>query len=427
MSNILVNSELLLIQIIVNNLKNLFVSFILAVFTTVTVFAQTPSAETNLRDFFVFKSGEEITFNAYQSISDIPEDMDKMTFETGDCAENNVDCVTYYANDLKVKFWFANGDVKITKVNKDVVDAIVFLSMKPVKQQVPDEAFAAFGLDFIDDVKDVAAVDMSCTAEKLTGYKYNNATYDVVKQDCSYTFTDEFGLQTINSNRYFLGGLGLKDAFVYYYRDEEEIVPATYDTESNFDIDTVNKDESDVEVSENFFVDVPKSHKNYEAIAYLFENGIAKGYEDSTFRASEQINRAELLKLLLEAKGVDVSDKKNKGCFYDAVGKWYEPYACYAKSKGWVDGYKGGKFDGGKNVNKVEALKMLLEVFEVELLEEVNVKPFDDVKLGRWYTPYIATAKSMGLLEMEKFYTFGKGEDMRRGEMAESLYRLLTY
>ncbi|MBI4235332.1 S-layer homology domain-containing protein [Candidatus Peregrinibacteria bacterium] len=408
------------------NLKTLFASLLLAVFTTVTAFAQTVSAETNLRDFFIFPADKEITFNVFRSTSNILDSTSKMAFVTGDCAVNSVDCVTYYGDGLKMKFWFANGDVKIAKVNKDVVDALVFLSMKPVKQQVPDEAFAAFGLDYIADVKDVAAVDMSCTSEKMSGYNYNDGTYDVIKQDCSYSFTDEFGLQTVTSNRYFLNGLGLKDSYVSYFRDEDEIVPADYDSATMIDVDFVAEDKNASKVSENFFVDVTKSHKNYEAIVYLFGQGIAKGYEDYTFRASEQINRAELLKLLIEAKGDKFNADDFKDCFYDVKGKWYESYACYAKSKGWIDGYKGGKFDGGKNVNKVEAVKMLLEVFEVPMVENVDVKPFDDVKLDRWYTSYIATAKVMGLLEMDKFYTFGKGEDMRRGEMAESLYRLLT-
>lgn len=56
--------------------------------------------------------------------------------------------------------------------------------------------------------------------------------------------------------------------------------------------------------STKVFEDVDIGHPEYVALKYLSENGIIQGYADGTFRPDELINRVEALKIILEANNL---------------------------------------------------------------------------------------------------------------------------
>ncbi|EKD48065.1 MAG: hypothetical protein ACD_65C00134G0001, partial [uncultured bacterium] len=121
------------------------------------------------------------------------------------------------------------------------------------------------------------------------------------------------------------------------------------------------------------FTDLPSTNEAYEAVMGLYELGIIQGYDDGTFRAGDSINRAEFLKILVEGIGITPDSGEYGDCFSDVGSDWYAPYVCYAKEQGWVSGYSDGSFKPAQEVNKVEALKMLLQVFGYDLDESDDV------------------------------------------------------
>jgi len=172
------------------------------------------------------------------------------------------------------------------------------------------------------------------------------------------------------------------------------------------------------------FTDLSKNHQNYDAINYLKESGIINGYEDGTFKPSNTVNRAELLKILVEGLGIKPELASYNSCFSDVSTDWYAPYVCYAKSVGWVDGYEDGTFKPGQAVNKAEAIKMLINSQEITLPKIILEDPYNDVKKDEWFTPYIRKAKDLKILEEEgNFYQ--PGAEMTRAGISENLYRLL--
>lgn len=173
------------------------------------------------------------------------------------------------------------------------------------------------------------------------------------------------------------------------------------------------------------FSDVPGDHKNVQAIIYLQQNGVINGYPDGTFKPENYVNRAELLKILVGGKGIFPDAAMYNNCFPDVKNDWYAPYVCYAKKEGWVGGYPDGTFKPDKTINKVEALKMLLNSQSVQLPGFVDVAPFEDVATTDWFASYAAKAKELGILE-ETGYFLNPGEEMKRASISENLYRLLT-
>lgn len=180
-------------------------------------------------------------------------------------------------------------------------------------------------------------------------------------------------------------------------------------------------DYSDVEV----FPDVPLDNKNADAISYLKGTGIVEGYPDGTFGPGNPLNRAELMKILVEGAGYDPDPTDFNNCFPDVGIEWFARYVCFATASGWVEGYPDGTFGPANDVLKVEALKMLLEVFEVYSYENA-VPPYTDTPNGEWYTKYVTAAYDLGLLE-ETSFKYYPSLKITRGGVSENIYRLLLY
>ncbi len=172
------------------------------------------------------------------------------------------------------------------------------------------------------------------------------------------------------------------------------------------------------------FLDVNEKSENYFATKYLSAKEIIKGYDDGTFKPENEINRAELLKILIEAANIEVKDSTTN-CFNDApYTAWYSPYLCTAKELKIVNGYDDGSFKAWQPVNKVEAIKMIAKVYgwTPQVLEE---QPFLDTPIGEWYTENVYLAKTMNLLPENGEY-FNPADNINRGNIAEIIYRFLT-
>lgn len=176
------------------------------------------------------------------------------------------------------------------------------------------------------------------------------------------------------------------------------------------------------DATESIFNDVNSYTSNAEAISYLKDNGIISGYPDGSFKPTNYLNRAELLKILVEGMGYTPDETSYGNCFPDVSNDWYAKYVCFAKENGWIEGYPDGLFKPSNNVNKVEAIKMLLEIFGQETSEPL-VEPYSDVPLAQWFTKYVYMAKVLGLLEEESLYY--PSENITRAGISENIYRLL--
>ena len=122
------------------------------------------------------------------------------------------------------------------------------------------------------------------------------------------------------------------------------------------------------------YPDVAASHENGRAIMYLQESGIMTGYPNGTFGPDRPLARAELMKILVESSIGTPDNSYARSCFSDIRGdEWFAEYVCYAKDQGWVEGYPNGTFQPGKSVLLVEAVKMLVNAREYDLLDEVFI------------------------------------------------------
>lgn len=145
------------------------------------------------------------------------------------------------------------------------------------------------------------------------------------------------------------------------------------------------------------------------AIEFVKEKGIVQGYPDGTYGPDKLINRAEFTKIIIEAKFPGIA--AGTDCFPDVQDEWFAKYVCHAKFHEVIEGYPDGTFGPEKNINYVEALKIVLETFEY-IIEDAD---------GSWYTKYLVTAEEWGIAIPDT----DPGDDLTRGKMAEIIRRVL--
>ncbi|MBU0727187.1 sortase [Patescibacteria group bacterium] len=182
------------------------------------------------------------------------------------------------------------------------------------------------------------------------------------------------------------------------------------------------------------YSDVSSNHKHAEAIASLSDQQIINGYANGQFHPGGNINRAEAVKVLVEAlydddtinKSLDWHRSKNHWyVMYPDVkmGEWYGPHVEVAHQNNIIQGYPDGTFKGGNSINFAEALKVILESYGVNA-NEAPYKNNSLLYIGRydWYTPYFTYAYEKNLINQNKFYH--PAQLITRGEFVEIIYRL---
>ncbi|MFA6458437.1 MAG: S-layer homology domain-containing protein [Patescibacteria group bacterium] len=175
------------------------------------------------------------------------------------------------------------------------------------------------------------------------------------------------------------------------------------------------------------FFDVPVSSPNAAAIDYLSKEGVIAGYGDGSFRPGNPVNRAEALKILLLASGVQIQNPVS-AVFPDVpADAWFAPFVFSAKNSGIVDGYRDGSFRPEQTVNLVEALKILLNTNTIPLENYTTASQlFADSEKDAWYNSFLLYAKTFNLVEPNSANQIQPATPLTRGALAEIVYRFQT-
>lgn len=175
-----------------------------------------------------------------------------------------------------------------------------------------------------------------------------------------------------------------------------------------------------------YFTDVRDNHQNSTAINRLVKDKVINGYDDGTFKPDGEINRAELTKMVVATKS-SPDPVKYKNCFPDVKEEWFAAYICYAKNRDWVKGYDDGTFKPEAKVNRVEAIKIMIEALTTEDLNTLLTdKSMTDIDLKAWYGPYYTFASNNNLLDKQHVTNnkYLPGGSIARKEVAETIYRI---
>jgi hypothetical protein len=165
--------------------------------------------------------------------------------------------------------------------------------------------------------------------------------------------------------------------------------------------------------------------------------GIVSGKTETTFAPNDAITRAELTKIAVKAFNYSVDPVVNSTTFGDvSTSAWYAPYIVAARDAGIVQGYEDGTFSPNGLVNRAEALKILIEAagftgvtenYDANYAskEDFTYVGFPDVLIGEWFAKYVAYAKDNSIIGGYADGTFGPGNSITRAEVAKIVSLIL--
>ncbi len=161
-----------------------------------------------------------------------------------------------------------------------------------------------------------------------------------------------------------------------------------------------------------------------QAVRFLQTYGVINGYGDGSFGPKNNVSRAEALKMVYEAAGTNLPEA-NGIAFSDVpVNEWYAKYVKDAFDKGYINGFEDGTFRPSQTVTKAELLKIAFQVFGVDAAAYPVTDLPRDVESSAWYTSYVQYAVDANLVTLNNGRVFAD-IGMTRENFADVIYRLM--
>lgn len=147
----------------------------------------------------------------------------------------------------------------------------------------------------------------------------------------------------------------------------------------------------------------------------------AAGQPLGLFRPDSSITRAELITMIIQCHPRPHVES-GEAVFSDvAADSWYASAVSRAAVSGWVQGYSDGTFRPSASVNRAEALKMLVNASGATEVQTFAPITFRDVHGTDWFYPYVMTAASRGYIQGRSVGVFAPEGLLTRGEAAKLL------
>ncbi len=168
------------------------------------------------------------------------------------------------------------------------------------------------------------------------------------------------------------------------------------------------------------FTDIPANHQFNKEINHLVNLGAISGYQDGTYRASQQVTRGQAAKILAISLRMPLINP-NQPTFKDvpksnANYQYIETLA----AKGIIGGYEDGTFRPGNSLSRAQMSKIIANSFD---LTERSFVMFQDVDRNAWYYPHIDQLATSKITTGYPDNTFKPNAIVTRGQIAAFVSR----
>lgn len=155
------------------------------------------------------------------------------------------------------------------------------------------------------------------------------------------------------------------------------------------------------------------------AICILYDEGVVQGRSSTLFEPSDSITRAEFLKIALLNAGLTITPDSSVEYSDVDPSDWFYSYVTYATAEGFVEGYEDGDFRPNAEINRAEAMVMMMRIAEVTVYDVTEDDlTFRDVEADDWYAWAVVTASENGISEGYSDGTFRPNNSITRAEVA---------
>lgn len=294
---------------------------------------------------------------------------------------------------------------------------------------VGTSTFTSTTLNVIDEIQPFAKFGVGTDAYYVP---YVNETIQIQAQDLSGDPTPKITGEGTVALKVIEGDATLTPSQIHTDDFTNGIAEVTLYSESNEDIVIQvtygTKVTESVSIQVQDFTDLSTAHDYYPAVSFLRSKGTITGYPDGSFQPDRDVSRIEALKMIFSGLDLNVASG-SRVSFVDtaSTGEWYSDYLATAASMGVVQGYPDGSFKPTQGVNRVEFLKMLFASMDISVDPVVLDDPALDVDNLAWHAPYVQYAMDKNIFpDANSSKNFYPGEAMTRVEVAEVIYRFLV-
>lgn len=286
----------------------------------------------------------------------------------------------------------------------------------------------------IEDTPIVEIPDLN-SAQEIDEIVVSNPEYDIIKQE-ELDFNEDFSLnQVVKKEDVLKIDVELlssidPDIVLNDNKDLKDIWNETQETLSGTEIlkEILNEiDDSQIiieDINSKLFVDIKDDYKYFNELKYFKENNIISWFLDKTFRPNNNITRIEALKIMLLANNISPI-KDLESVFSDIKTNTWENTYVNAWIENKVVSLDNKRFYPFRNVSRVEALKIILTLWEIDLEnQEFNIS-FEDVSELDWFYKYVNYAVNNNLFE-NIWEKFEPNKPLTREEMIYILYKYMN-
>ncbi len=171
------------------------------------------------------------------------------------------------------------------------------------------------------------------------------------------------------------------------------------------------------------FTEIPAWGMN--AIETVESADIMKGFGDGSFRPNREINRAEAVTILLRLKKIDTENITPQDYFPDVpTDVWFAKAVTIASEKGWIRGKSDGLFHPSDKINRAEFATILTRAFDLDT-ENVPPNSFRDIPTKAWYAKSVSSVLDIDLLRSPRSLFYYPEKHVSRAEAAWTFAKIL--
>lgn len=176
------------------------------------------------------------------------------------------------------------------------------------------------------------------------------------------------------------------------------------------------------------FEDIPAESWYTPATEFCFVNGYMRGVGDNTFEPFTMTTREQIIMILANMSGEDIT-VYTECSFTDTVkGAWYYNAVAWAESKGYTNGIGGGLFGLGIKITREEAVTILdnyISSLGIEPKGDMSLDGFDDADcVSVWAIEAMDRAVGFGLIKGTDENKLEPKGLLTRSQAAQMIYNL---
>lgn len=175
------------------------------------------------------------------------------------------------------------------------------------------------------------------------------------------------------------------------------------------------------------FTDVKEGYWGYDAIYTLVENGIIKGYEDSTFRPEGEITRAEFTKIIVSYYESTGAIASNEGESFKDVSAhmWYYDPISKASALGIVTG-SDSSFRPGEKISRQDAALILFRALKALGVSVQGEMEFADAEaISDYAKDAVSALAGSGYISGMGNASFAPLSNLTRAQAAQIIYNAI--